>query len=131
MPNKDDSNKRNSILSTSTTIESLAVRKQQQSQQQHVHLQEQDDSHRGKNPHSKISEEILLKHNKQNIIDFLLDNIDSIRIEDLKIYEPIYKCYREKGNSQICNSLSNIICKNCKNTKDIWFCTNHWKKHAI
>ena len=58
---------------------------------------------------------ILLKENKQNIIDFIIDNKDSIRIEDLKIYEPIYKCYREKGNCHICNILSNIICKNCNN----------------
>ena len=56
---------------------------------------------------------ILLKENKQNIIDFIIDNKDSIRIEDLKIYEPIYKCYREKGNCHICNNISNIICINC------------------
>ena len=61
----------------------------------------------------KEEQQILLKENKQNIIDFIIDNKDSIRIEDLKIYEPIYKCYREKGNCHICNSLSNIICKNC------------------
>ena len=63
----------------------------------------------------KEEQQILLKENKQNIIDFILDNKDSIRIEDLKIYEPIYKCYRKKGNCHICNSLSNIICKNCCN----------------
>ena len=75
---------------------------------------------------------ILLKENKQNIIDFIIDNKDSIRIEDLKIYEPIYKCYREKGNCQICNSLSNIICKNCNNyNKENWLCINHWQQHAI
>ena len=34
-------------------------------------------------------QQILLKENKQNIIDFILDNKDSIRVEDLKIYEPI------------------------------------------
>ena len=80
----------------------------------------------------KIQEEeqqILLKNNKQNIIDLLLDNKDSIRIEDLKIYEPIYKCYRDKGNCQICNSLSNILCINCN--ENIWLCTNHWKQHKI
>ena len=60
----------------------------------------------------KEEQKILLKENKQNIIDFLA-NKDSIRIEDLKIYEPIYKCYREKGNCQICKSITNIICKNC------------------
>jgi hypothetical protein len=31
-------------------------------------------------------QQILLKENKQNIIDFIIDNKDSIRIEDLKIY---------------------------------------------
>ena len=36
---------------------------------------------------------ILLKENKQTIIDFIIDNKDSIRIKDLKIYELIYKCY--------------------------------------
>ena len=74
---------------------------------------------------------LLLKENKQNIIDFLSANKDSIRIEDLKIYEPIYKCYREKGNCQICNNLSNIICINCDNYYNkIWLCTNHWQQHT-
>jgi hypothetical protein len=71
----------------------------------------------------------LLKENRQNIIDFLLVNKDS-KIEDLKVYESIYKCYTEKGNCHICNSLTNIICKNC-NYKDVWLCTNHWHEHAI
>jgi hypothetical protein len=79
----------------------------------------------------------LLKENKQIIIDFLLDNKDSIRIEDLKIYEPVYKCYREKGNCHICKSTTNIICKNCNSynynnkNEEVWLCTNHWKQHAI
>ena len=78
---------------------------------------------------------ILVKENKQMISDFLLDDRDSIRIEDLKIYEPIYKCYREKGNCHICNNLSNIICKNCnhnqRNYKEVWLCTNHWQEHLV
>ena len=41
---------------------------------------------------------ILTKRTRHNIINFLLDNKDSIIVEDLKIYEPIYKCYREKRN---------------------------------
>ena len=85
---------------------------------------------------SDREQKILLKENKQNIIDFLLNNKDSIRIEDLKIYEPVYKCYREKGKCHLCNSLSNIICTNCNdkyhynNIKETWLCTNHWKQHA-
>jgi hypothetical protein len=59
---------------------------------------------------SHREQKLLLKQNQQNIIDFLLNNKDSIRIEDLKICEPIYKCYREKGNCHICNRLFNIIC---------------------
>lgn len=80
---------------------------------------------------------ILLKENKISTINFVINNKDSIRIEDLKIYEPIYKCYREKGICRICNSLSNIICKNCynnynySNNKEIWYCVNHWKQHAM
>ena len=74
-------------------------------------------------------QQILLKHNKQNIIDFLLRNKDSIRIEDLKIYEPIYKCYKQKGNCHICNTLCNIICVNCN--KIYWLCPNHWQEHTI
>jgi hypothetical protein len=77
---------------------------------------------------------ILLKENKQNIVNFIIDNRDSIRIEDLKIYEPIYKCYQGKGNCIICNKISNIICKNCTthyNNKEIWVCTNHWKQHLL
>jgi hypothetical protein len=119
------------------------------------------DSHKGKNrhskkiedkqeldkenikpdPESKIKEEfeksvreqiILLKENKEAIIDFLLGNKDSIRIEDLKIYEPIYKCYKEKGNCHICNGVSNIICKNCSSdNKERWLCINHWKQYRI
>ena len=58
---------------------------------------------------------ILLKENKQNIIDFIIDNKDAIKVEDLKIYESIYKYCREKGNCLICSRLSNIICTNCCN----------------
>jgi hypothetical protein len=119
------------------------------------------DSHKGKNCHSKTSREdegldleylkpelkskikeeirkhkeeqlILLKEYKQNIIDFLLHNKDSIRIEDLKIYEPIYKCYREKGHCFYCNTITNIICKNCSNNHEkVWLCTNHWQDHLL
>jgi ubiquinone biosynthesis protein COQ9 len=90
---------------------------------------------------SKIKEEleknyreqqILLKDNKNAIIDFITDNKDSIRLEDLKIYEPVYKCYREKGNCQVCNRLSNISCKNYNshhNNKEVGLCTNQWKQH--
>ena len=75
---------------------------------------------------------ILLKDNKQNIIDFIISNKDAVKVEELKAYEPIYKYYRGKGNCQICNSLSNIICKICNNyNKENWLCTNHWKQHAI
>ena len=38
----------------------------------------------------------LLKENKEHIIDFIIDNKNSIRVEDLKIYEPTYECYRKK-----------------------------------
>ena len=72
---------------------------------------------------------LILKENKQTIIDFLIDNKDAIKIEDLKIYEPIYKCYRKRGNCQICNILSNILCKNCN--ENSWLCINHWQQHAI
>jgi len=59
--------------------------------------------HKGENRHSKNSEErdreqqILLKDNKETIIDFIIDNKESIKVKDLKIYEPMYKCYRENG----------------------------------
>jgi hypothetical protein len=95
---------------------------------------------RGENCHSKNmveeldrEQQILLKDNKNAIIVFLLDNKDSIKIEDLKIYEPVYKCCREKGNCQICNTVSNIICKNCSeyNNEEIWLCINHWQQHKI
>ena len=39
---------------------------------------------------------ILLKDNKQNIIDFIIDNKDSIKVEDMRIYGSVYKCYRKK-----------------------------------
>jgi hypothetical protein len=72
------------------------------------------------------------KENRKNIIDFIVDNKNSIRVEDLKIYEPFYKCYREKGNCHICNTASNIICTNCCNShKEIWLCTKHWQQHEI
>jgi hypothetical protein len=78
---------------------------------------------------------ILLKENKQNIIDFLSANKESIKIEDLRIYEPIYKCYREKGHCFYCNTITNTICKNCHNNsyhnnKEVWLCTDHWQEHA-
>ena len=120
-----------------------------------------DDSYKRENPHNKSTKEeldmkhikpnlkeqikyeleehekkqqILLKENKQIILEFLLDNKDSIRIEDLKIYEPIYKCYRQKGICDICNVLTNIICRNCNryyNNKEVWLCTYHWQQHII
>jgi hypothetical protein len=75
---------------------------------------------------------ILLKEYRQNIIDFIIDNKTSIRVEDLKIYGLVYKCYRQKGHCYICNSLSNIICINCSNyNNEIWLCINHWQKHTI
>lgn len=107
---------------TTTTTESLVLARNKQYQQVQ---NEQDYSHKGENRHSKktvedeeleiedlkpelktkMKEEIgkhkeeqlkLLKEYKQNIIDFLSGNKDSIRVEDLKIYEPIYKCYQKK-----------------------------------
>ena len=77
---------------------------------------------------------VLLKENKQNIIDFLLGNKESIRVEDFKIYEPIYKCYRQKGHCQICNRVSNIICLSCNHNfknKEIWLCPKDWQQHKI
>ncbi|HJT83733.1 MAG TPA: hypothetical protein VJ697_04560, partial [Nitrososphaeraceae archaeon] len=44
---------------------------------------------------------ILLKDNKQNIIDFIIDNKDSIKVEDMRIYGSVYKCYRKKGHCHI------------------------------
>jgi len=84
----------------------------------------------------KEEQKILLKENKQKIIDFIIDNKDSVRIEDLKSYEPVYRCYREKVNCIICNIVTNIICKNCynnnsHNNKEVWLCTNHWQEHKI
>jgi hypothetical protein len=76
----------------------------------------------------------LLQENKQNIIDFLSVNIDSIRIEDLKIYEPVYKCYRQKGPYHTCNNISNVICISCsnyQNNKEIWICKKHCQEHTI
>ena len=159
VPNANNiSNNQKALFSIDTTIDSLG----QQEKNQKVQKQEGDDSHNGENGHSKKTEGeeldnenlklnlkakikdvlensdreqlILLKENKQNIIDFIVDNKDSIKIEDLKIYEPIYKCYREKGHCQFCNIISSIICNNCNryyNNKEVWLCTNHWQQHEI
>jgi hypothetical protein len=75
---------------------------------------------------------ILLKEYRQNIIDFIIDNKNSIRVEDLKIYGLVYKCYRLKGYCHLCNSLSNVICISCSNyNKEGWLCIKHWEEHAI
>jgi hypothetical protein len=79
---------------------------------------------------------IILKEYPQNIIDFIIDNKNSIRIEDLKIYEPIYKCHRKKGHCFYCNTITNTICKNCHNyryhnNKEVWLCTYHWQDHLL
>ena len=74
-----------------TYIGNLKPKEQEQIKEEELKIQEEE-------------QQILLKQNQQTIIDFLLDNKDSIRVEDLKIYEPVYKCYREKGNCKICNS---------------------------
>jgi hypothetical protein len=129
------------VSSISNTIEQLASasKKPQQLQIPIQELKKDNYLHKGENRHSKNmveeldrEQQILLKENKQNIIDFILDNKQSIKIEDLKIYESIYKCYREKGNCQVCNTITNIICISCGNYKnEVWLCTNHWKQHAI
>jgi hypothetical protein len=146
---------------TTEPLASTARKIEQQVQQPIQDGQQQNHSHKGKNRHSKTTgeddgldiehlkpelkskikeeleksyreQQILLKNNKQSIIDFIIGNKESIRVEDLKIYEPIYKCYREKENCQICNSLSNIICISCDNYNNkIWLCTNHWQEHVI
>jgi hypothetical protein len=72
---------------------------------------------------------ILNEEKRHNIVSFILDNKDAIKIDDLKVNEPIYKCYRERGNCHICNSLSNILCKNCN--ENVWVCLNHMQNHAI
>ena len=75
---------------------------------------------------------ILLKEYRQNIIDFILDNKNSIRVEDLKIYGLVYKCYRQNSQCHTCNSLSNVICISCSNyNKESWLCTNHCQEHVI
>jgi hypothetical protein len=160
----DNSNNENIVLDRTTTIPSLITVKGKKEQHQvfgkqdfshkgeNSHsknidkqsVKELDVEHLKPNTKAKIQEDfekshreqqILLKQNKQSIIDFLLCNKDSIRVEDLKIYEPIYKCYREKRNCYICNTITNIICINCcnynYNDKDVWLCTNHWQQHAI
>ncbi len=53
------------------------------------------------NEESAVYYEEMLKEYRQNIVYFLLDNNNSIRVDDLKIYEPVYKCYRQKGNCLI------------------------------
>jgi hypothetical protein len=146
-----------SVTTTAITQEPLVVEEGKKHEEDYSHrgkishskntdeqsVKEMNIEHLKPDPKSKIKEElekshreqlIMLKENKTNIINFLLSNKDSIRIEDLKIYEPIYKCYRQKGNCHICNSLSNIICINCNpnyNNEETWLCTNHWQKHAI
>jgi hypothetical protein len=137
----NDSNNKNAISLTDTTELLVATEKNQQQLRIPVQELKRDDySHKGENRHSKIIEKeelekshreqlTLLKNHKQNIIDFLLRNKDSIRIEDLKICEPIYKCYRQKRNCYICKSLTNIICTNCKDQKECWLCNCHWKQH--
>ena len=85
---------------------------------------------------NKEEQLILLKENKQNIVDFIIYNKDEIKIEDLKIYEPIYKCYRRKDHCHICNTLTNIICKkyhnnNYHNNKELWLCASHWQEQII
>jgi hypothetical protein len=127
--NISDSNNKKVTLSIATT-ESLVIKQ----------TKEQNNSHKGENPHSKkieeldIEQQILLKDYKGNIIDFIIDNKKSIRVEDLKIYEPIYKCYREKENCDICNNISNIIyinrCNSQNYSNEVWLCTNHWQQHA-
>ena len=137
--NNNNSNKKNIVSSITTTTESLAEiegkRQEQHLQQPVKDGQQQDHSHKGENCHSKDTEKeldnehlkselkvmkeelkkhkeeqkTLLKENKQTLIDFIIDKKELIRVEDLKIYEPVYKCYREKGNCHICNSLSKLL----------------------
>jgi hypothetical protein len=139
--NENNSNNKQ-IVSVTTITEPLASTRKIEQQ---IQDEKEDHSHKGENPHSKNTEEeelekshreqqILLKENKNYIINFLLSNKDSIRIDDLKIYELVYKCYREKDRCFYCNTLTNIICINCSNYSDnkkVWLCVYHWKQHRI
>lgn len=76
-------------------------------------------------------EQQIVKDNRDIILDFTLNNKDSIKVEDLKVSEPIYKCYKEKSKCSICGILSNIYCINCENNDKVWLCVDHWQQHAI
>ena len=70
----------------------------------------------------------LIQQNKDKIIDFLMDNKDLIRINDLRVYDIIYQSFEQKKNCNVCNKLSNIICMNCNK---VWLCKKHCKEHKI
>jgi hypothetical protein len=68
--------------------------------------------------------------NKDRIVEFFMNIKDSIIIEDLRVYEPIWNFKREKGKCSICQEFANIHCINCSNN-NAWLCVDHWKQHNV
>jgi hypothetical protein len=64
---------------------------------------------------------------RDEIVSLFMNIKDSISIEDLRVYEPIWTLKREKSKCSICNEFPNIHCVNCKN--NIWLCVDHWVYH--
>ena len=64
---------------------------------------------------------------KDQLIDFFMSITEKIRIEDLRVYEPIWTFKTEKAKCSICNEFANIHCINCKDY--IWLCVDHWQYH--
>jgi hypothetical protein len=56
---------------------------------------------------------------------------DKIKMEDLTLYEPIFRSTIQKSKYTICQEFANIHCINCSNNDNVWLCVDHWKQHKM
>ena len=66
-------------------------------------------------------------HYKDDLVNFFMNIKDKIKIEDLRVYEPIFTSNIQKSKCSICQEFANIHCVNCKD--NIWLCVDHWCQH--
>ena len=67
---------------------------------------------------------------RSEMVNLFMNLKDKIKIEDLTLYEPIFKLNIQKSKCFICQEFANIHCINC-NHNNAWLCVDHWKQHNL
>ncbi len=64
---------------------------------------------------------------KEEFVKFLESIKQNVKIEDLRVAEPVWKSSRPASECVVCKQFANIQCVNCY---DVWLCVDHWKQHG-